>query len=122
MNHDPQQVLTQIDKYLGTTTTVAAKQGKADLQAKPPAAPRPDAQVLHVMFDIRSKTFVGASVGGKVISGAVAAHLTKDGARLLDAKGGELVGVLNEPPEKVAASAARVQQDIFDWLRGGNDE
>ena len=75
------------------------------------------------MFDLKSKSLVGASVGGKVISGAVAAHLTRDGVRLLDVEGEELLRAMgNEPREKVAASAARVQQDIFDWLSGGNDE
>jgi hypothetical protein len=116
-------VMNDIDAYLGLPPAPASPAASPkDTQAA--AAAERSAEVLHVMFDVRTKSFVGASIGGKLISGAVAAHLTSDGASLLDAEGENMLGATGAVAghRSQAAEPEQVAQDIFDWMTGGGDD
>ena len=121
MNHeaeDAKDVLARIDEYLGTTPSRSEK-AKEPVKAERTQAAKKNGSVLHVMYDVTGKTILGASVGGKLITGAVAAHLSREGISLLDSEGQDLLGIT-----KAAAGdshATRVQQDILDWLNGGGE-
>jgi hypothetical protein len=124
MNHAIlNEVMAQIDAHLGrpagSPSTVSSSKPPTTSQA----AARSDV-VLHVMFDLKSRSFVGASIGGKLLTGAVAAQLSKDGVALLDAGGENLLGANAGVAEQrgKADVSSQVAKDIYDLLAGARDE
>ena len=115
---DAKDVLARIDEYLGTTPARSEK-AKEPAKAERTQAAKRGGLVLHLMYDVTGKAILGASVGGKIITGAVAAHLSREGISLLDSKGQDLLG--NTKAAAGDSHVTRVQQDILDWMSGGRE-
>jgi hypothetical protein len=115
---DAKDVLARIDEYLGTTPSRSEK-AKEPVKADRTQAANKNGLVLHVMYDVKGKEIIGASVGGKVIAGAVEINMSKEGISVIDSEGQDLLG--NTKAAIGDSRATRIQQDIIDWLNGGGE-
>jgi hypothetical protein len=113
-------ILAKINAYLGDpgpVTPVSPRTDKEPLMSNN-QQPR-KSTTLHLMYDTERKSLLGVSIGGKIISGAVAAHLSREGISLLDSEGEDLLGTTKAAIGD--SRATRIQQDIIDWLNGGGE-
>jgi hypothetical protein len=118
----PNDVLDEIDSYFGQPTK------RASAAAGPTATPTAQAaerngRVLHLMWDTSSNSFVGASIAGQLLSGVVAAHLSKDGVSLLNCDGENLLGTkaVASDEDSRATATSRLQQDVLSFLTEGDE-
>ena len=111
-------VMAQIDEYLGTTPA-RSESAKVPVKVEPTQAAKKNGSVLHVMYDVNRNEIIGTSVGGKVINGAVAVHLSREGISIIDSEGQDLLGTTKTAVGD--SRATRIQQDILDWLNGGGE-
>jgi hypothetical protein len=115
---DAKVVMARIDEYLGTTPACSEK-AKEPAKAERTQAAKKNGSVLHVMYDVTRKEILGVSIGGKVIAGAVAINMRREGISVFDSEGKDLLG--NTKAAAGDSHATRVQQDIIDWLNGGGE-
>jgi hypothetical protein len=111
-------VMAQIDEYLGTTPARSGS-AKEPVKVERTQAAKKNGSVLHVMYDVKEKEIIGASIGGKVIAGAVAINMSREGISVYDSEGQDLLGTTKAAVGD--SRATRIQQDIIDWLNGGGE-
>ena len=115
---DAKDVMARNEECLGTTPARSEK-AKGPVKVERTQAAKKNGSVLHVMYDVSRNEILGASVGGRVIAGAVSIDMNRDGISIKDSEGHDLLGTTKAADDD--SRATRIQQDIIDWLNGGGE-